>query len=105
MNVAHPMAAAINLQPLLAMLFSGGLVGMLTVVVTSYRRVKTGKLSDDESIIKRIHRELDRADKRADEAETDRDSQSRLRRFWEDQASIYRRQLLAAGMTPQDLEM
>ena len=47
-----------EIQTVLGILFGVGGTGALTVAVSAYRRLKTGKISDDESIIKRLHREL-----------------------------------------------
>lgn len=75
------------------------------MMVTSYRRLKVGKISDDESIIKRLHRELQRQEQRADDAERERNVEAALKHHWREQAWQYRLQLLAASVEPKDMEV
>lgn len=94
-----------DLQTLLGTLFGVGATGALTVAVAAYRRLKTGKISDDESIIKRLHRELQRQEQRAENAEQERDAESKARQHWREQAWTYRLQLLGADIEPTDMEV
>lgn len=94
-----------DVQTLLGIIFGVGGVGAVTVLVTSYRRLKTGKINDEESIIKRLHRELQRQESRADVAELERDAEAKGKQHWREQAWQYRLQLLEAGVTPKDMEI
>ena len=90
-----------NLQSILSLIFIVGGGGALTVAVTAYRRIKTGKISDEESIIKRLHRQLTNADQRADDAESERDKAIALKEYWREEASLYRVQLIDSGVEPR----
>jgi hypothetical protein len=92
----------VDLQTALGFLFGVGGVGAITVMVTSYRKLKTGKISDDDSIILRLHRELGRQETRADDAEQERDTEARDKQFWREQAWTYRLQLLEHNIVPKD---
>jgi hypothetical protein len=91
-----------DLQTILGFIFGAGALGLITVLVTSYRRLKTGKISDEESVIKRLYRELQRQEKRADDADEERDKAVGLTYQWRTQAYEYRLQLIEAGVTPKD---
>lgn len=91
-----------DLQAVLGLIFGVGAAGALTVLVTSYRRLKTGKISDEESVIKRLYRELQRQERRGDDAEKERDAAVNLGYEWRAQAWVYRLQLFEAGVTPKD---
>lgn len=75
------------------------------MLVTSYRRLKTGKINDEESIIKRLHRELQRQETRAEVAESERDAEAKGKQHWREQAWQYRLQLLEASVEPNDMEI
>lgn len=94
-----------DLQTLLGVIFGVGGVGAITVLVTSYRRLKTGKISDEESIIKRLHRELTRVEELKAEAERERDAEVRQKHHWREQAWQYRLQLIEQNVEPKDLEI
>lgn len=95
----------LDVQTLLGILIGTGGVGGITVIVTSYRRIKTGKISDEESLIKRLHRELTRQETRADIAEADAEREVVQKKHWREQAWQYRLQLIDAGVTPNDMEV
>lgn len=94
----------IDLQTLLGIIFGVGGVGAITVLVTSYRRLKTGKLSDEESIIKRLHTELNRQEKRAKDAERDRDQKAKERQAYQEYATQLRVQLIENGIEPIEMK-
>lgn len=91
-----------DLQTILGFIFGAGALGLITVFVTSYRRLKTGKISDEESVIKRLYRELQRQEKRGDDAEDEKDKAVNLTYQWRTQAYEYRLQLIEAGKEPKD---
>jgi hypothetical protein len=94
---------SVSLQDILPYIFGAGFVGFVTVLVASYRRLKAGKINDDESIILRLHRELARQEARADEAEAEREIAVMGKQEWREQAWTYRLQLLEAGVQPKEL--
>lgn len=91
-----------NLQNILSLIFIVGGGGAITVLVTAYRRLKTGKIGDEESIIKILHRQLTTADRRADTAERERDREVRLKEYWREEAALYRVQLIEEGIIPRE---
>lgn len=91
-----------SLQTVLNLVFGVGGVGVIAVLVTSYRRLKTGKLNDEESIIKRLHRELGRAEEKAEALEQERNDAQDMTAYWREEASLYRLQLIEGGIEPRE---
>lgn len=99
------MEVGISLQTLLGIIFGVGGTGAMTVAVVTYRRLREGKIGDDTALLKRVHGELERQEKRAENAETERDHEAKHKQHWREQAWTYRLQLLAVGIEPSDMEL
>lgn len=95
----------VSIQSLLWIIFGCGAGGALTVVVTSYRRLKTGKLSDEDSIITRLYRDNERLTTEALNAKKAEDAATLSMHHWREQAWQYRLQLIAENIAPKDLEI
>ena len=96
------MEGTMSLQTLFGVIFGIGGTGAITIAVQAYRRIKTGKLSDDDTLLRRVHGELKRQEDRATKAEDERDKKDREKNYWREKAWKYRLQLLTAGITPND---
>jgi D-arabinose 1-dehydrogenase-like Zn-dependent alcohol dehydrogenase len=94
-----------DLESLLLAIFGVGGVGMITVMVTSYRRLKVGKINDEESLIKRLYRELGRKEKENEDLVVDRDKNYKMMQHWREQAWQYRLQLIEGNIEPNDMEV
>lgn len=92
-----------NLNTFIGIIFGVGGVAFLTAVVTSYRRLRSGKISDDESIISRLYRELERTQTQKEESDERANEEFRDKQWWREQAVRYRIQLIEEGHTPRDL--
>lgn len=93
-------AASVNIQSILYIIFGAGGIGFITVLVTSYRRLKSGKIVDDDTIIERQLKEIGRHVDRISELERDvSEERSGKNRALDDVARM-RRQLIEQGITP-----
>lgn len=97
-----------ELSNVLNVLLGGTLVSILVAGVASYRKIKSGAIVDDDAIIARLdadniklRAERDAALLRAESVvkELERERQSRWHA--EDRAAMWRRQLIANGLTPE----
>lgn len=90
----------LNIQSILYSIFGAGAIGFVTVLVTSYRRLKSGKIVDDDTIIQRQLKEIGRKDERIDALETEvTEERSAKNRALDDVARL-RRQLIEVGYSP-----
>lgn len=96
--------AAVDLNAAIAVIFGVGGAGAVTAAVAAYRRIKSGKISDDESVIKRLYAELARKDQQLIGCGMEMEVLRRRANFWEEQAVRYRLQIVAAEGTPVDME-
>lgn len=97
------MNTELDLNTLLGLIFGVGFATFVTVAVNSYRRIKHGKITDDESLIKRLDNQLIKEQGLRDACEMEKDIESRKMQYWREQAWTYRLQLIGAGIPPNDI--
>lgn len=89
---------------ILALLLGAGGAGFFAGLVNVYLAVRKGRIENEETLLRRLDEDSRRQGKRADEAIALADLRTRQRnRVWE-QAAMFRRQLLAAGIDAPPLE-
>lgn len=90
-----------NLNQILIALLSTGGAAFITAIIVGVRSLREGKLSNEESIIKRLnddavqaHKNADRQRTRANRAESEREDMRRQRDLANEDSARYRRALI-----------
>lgn len=91
-----------DLNTIIGVVFGVGGVGFLTAVVAAYRRLRSGKISDEESIITRLHRELKRVEETQLAADKEAEERYANMVWWRERAYKYRLQLIQNDIEPND---
>jgi len=92
-----------NLSTVITLLIGTGGVGAITVLVKNWRTIRSGQLDDEESLLVRVHKQLQLHDESRQRAEERAEAEARLRQKWREQAWTYRIQLLSTQVPPNDL--
>lgn len=89
---------------LLYTLLGGGIVAMVTAGVAAIRKYKSGEIVDDDAIIARLNSDNINIRAERDEAKREVERQRLQKYAWQEQAILYRQQLVVQEVKPMDRE-